>query len=125
MKKVKGQPTEWEKIFASHKSDKGFLYRILKTLFKNIYIFFVERGEGKEKKRERNINVWLPLTCAPTGDLARNPGMCPDWESNWQLFGSQAGTQSIQPHQPGAESLKLLNSTIKRKITQFKNRQLQ
>ena len=26
----------------------------------------------------------------PTGDLARNPGMCPDCESNQQPFGSQA-----------------------------------
>ena len=25
----------------------------------------------------------------PTGDLAHNPGMCPDWELNWQPFGSQ------------------------------------
>ena len=24
---------------------------------------FLERGEGKDKKRERNINVSLPLTC--------------------------------------------------------------
>ena len=23
----------------------------------------------------------------PTGDLAYNPGMCPDWELNWQHFG--------------------------------------
>ena len=23
---------------------------------------FLERGEGREKERERNINVWLPLT---------------------------------------------------------------
>ena len=37
----------------------------------------------------------------PSGDLACNPGMCPDWESNWQSFSSQAGTQSIEPHQPG------------------------
>ena len=22
---------------------------------------FLERGEGREKERERNINVWLPL----------------------------------------------------------------
>ena len=34
-------------------------------------------GERREKERERNINVQLP------GDLAHNPGMCPDWESNW------------------------------------------
>ena len=26
---------------------------------------------------------------APTGDLACNRGMCPDWESNWGPFGSQ------------------------------------
>ena len=26
---------------------------------------------------------------APTEDLARNPGMCPDWESNRQPFGLQ------------------------------------
>ena len=37
---------------------------------------------------------WGPnLTC--------NPGMCPDQESNRQPFGSQAGTQSTEPHQPG------------------------
>ena len=37
----------------------------------------------------------------PTGDLAHNPGMCPDQESNWQLLDSQAGTQSTEPQQPG------------------------
>ena len=54
------------------------------------YLFyFLERGDGREKERQRNINVWLPLTWPPTGDLACNPGMCPDWESNWWPFGSQ------------------------------------
>ena len=37
----------------------------------------------------------------PTGDLVHNPGMCPDWESNQQPFGLQAGAQSTEPHQPG------------------------
>ena len=37
----------------------------------------------------------------PTGDLACNPGMCPDWESNRRPFGLQAGAQSTEPHQPG------------------------
>ena len=32
---------------------------------------------------------------------AGNPGMCPDWESNQQPYGSQAGTQSTEPHQSG------------------------
>ena len=61
-----------------------------------IYLF-LERGEGKEKERERNINVWIPLPTPPTGDLAGNPGMCPDWESNQRPFGSQAGAQSTDP----------------------------
>ena len=26
---------------------------------------------------------------APTGDLAPNLGMCPDWDSNWWPFGLQ------------------------------------
>ena len=55
-----------------------------------------EKEEEREKERERNINVWE----IATGDLARNPGMCPDWESNGRPFGSQAGTQSTEPHQP-------------------------
>ena len=37
----------------------------------------------------------------PIGDLAHNPGMCPDWELNWRPFCSQAGAQSTEPHQPG------------------------
>ena len=46
-------------------------------------------------ERERNISVQeihqsvtshMPLA----GDLAPNPGMCPDWESNQWPFGSQA-----------------------------------
>ena len=36
-----------------------------------------------------------------TGDLACNPGMCLDWESNQQPFGSQAWAQSTKPHQQG------------------------
>ena len=36
----------------------------------------------------------------PTGDLACNPGMCPGWELNQQPLGSQASTQSAEPHKP-------------------------
>ena len=67
--------------------------------FKNY--LFLDREEGREKERERNINVWLSLTCPRTGDLAHNPGVCPDWESNQRPFGSQARAQSTEPHQPG------------------------
>ena len=70
---------------------------ILFLFFKDFIYLFLERGEGKEKEREKNINVCLP----PTGDLTCNPGICPDWESKRQPFGSQASTQSTDPHQPG------------------------
>ena len=55
-----------------------------RCIFKIFYLF-LERGEGREKKRERNINVWLPLTrpllgtwpatqaCALTGNRTRDP----------------------------------------------------
>ena len=31
--------------------------------FKDFIYLFLERGEEREKERERNIIVWLPLTC--------------------------------------------------------------
>ena len=37
----------------------------------------------------------------PTRDLACNPDMCPDWESNRRPFYSQASTQFTEPHQLG------------------------
>ena len=36
--------------------------------------------------------------------------MCPDWESNYRLLGSQAGTQSTEPHQPGRGCVFLIKS---------------
>ena len=54
----------------------------------------------RERKGEKHQCV-AASHVPPTGDLACNPVMCPDWESNLQPFGSQAGTQSIEPYQPG------------------------
>ena len=54
-------------------------------------------GEGEGEKHRMCFSS--PTPC--TGDLAPNPGMCLDWESNQQPFASQAGTQSTEPHQPG------------------------
>ena len=47
-------------------------------LFINFFMYlFLERGEGKEKNRERNINVREKhQSVAPTGDRTCNPGMC-------------------------------------------------
>ena len=38
---------------------------------------------------------------APTSGLARNPGLCPQWESSPQPFHSQASALSSEPHRPG------------------------
>ena len=41
---------------------KIILMVVLKILFlKILFIYFLERMEGREKQRERKINVWLPL----------------------------------------------------------------
>ena len=78
----------------------------LKKIFLKILFIYFIREEGREKEKERNSNVWelhgsAASRTPPSRDLACNPGMCPDWESNQWLFGSQAGTESIEPHQPG------------------------
>ena len=59
------------------------------------FIDFRERGregEGEGKKHQRVV----------ASHLACNPSMYPDWELNQRPFGSQAGTQSTEPHQPGS-----------------------
>ena len=55
----------------------------------------------RERERGKETSMCGCLSCAPTRDLAHNPGMCPDWESNQLPFGLQVGTQSTEPHQPG------------------------
>ena len=70
----------------------------------------------REKERERNMNVWLPLTHPATGELTRNPSMCPDWELNLRLFDSQADTQSTEPHQLGLIVLWNFISLIGRQV---------
>ena len=68
----------------------------MESFFKRF--LFIFRESGKEKKRERNTNVWLPLACPPTGDLARNSAMCPDRESNQGPFGTQASVLNPLSH---------------------------
>ena len=74
--------------------------------YSNFYLF-LERGEGREKKRERNINVrninWLPSIHAPAGNLTHNPGICPAQELNWQPFAFQNDAQPTEPHQSGQD----------------------
>ena len=68
------------------------------------FLFFKTLLILRERKREREKHQCVVSSRAPpTGDMLLNPGMCPDWELNWWPFGSQAGTQSTEPHQPGPD----------------------
>ena len=56
--------------------------------FLRFYLFiFREIEEGREKEGEKHQCV-VVSHAPPTGDLAHNPGTCPDWESNGRPFGS-------------------------------------
>ena len=63
-------------------------------------ILFLEREEGREKEGEKHQYV-VASCMPPTGDLAHNPGMCPDWESKLQLFGLQDNAPINWATQPG------------------------
>ena len=70
------------------------------SFLKDFIYLLLERGKEREREGEKHpcvVASWVP----PTGDLDHNPGMCPDWESNFRPFGSQAGTQSTEPYQSG------------------------
>ena len=59
--------------------------KALFTIFFLRFYLFLDRGEGKEKKKDRNANVWLPFThslletwlitqaCALTGNRTSDP----------------------------------------------------
>ena len=71
------------------------------ALFKKRFHLFIFRERQRQRQeRERNINVWLCLACPPLGTRPTAQAFL-DWESNWQPFASQSGTQSTEPHQPG------------------------
>ena len=46
---------------------------------KGFILLFLERGREGEKQGEKHQCVVASCT-PPTGDLALNLGMCPDWE---------------------------------------------
>ena len=58
---------------------------------------FTFRQRGREGEGEGGKHQGVVAShVLPTGDLAHNPGTCPDWESNRGPFGSQDSTQSTK-----------------------------
>ena len=72
----------------------------LNYFFKDFIHLFLESGREGERKGEKHQCV-VAFRTPPTRDLVSNPGMCPDWESNWGPCSLQASTQYTKPHQPG------------------------
>ena len=88
-------------VIAGHRDEEAgfsFLFFFLKILF----IYFRQRGRERERE-EKKCQCLIASCVPPTGEpeLAHNPGTCPDWESNWHPFGSQARAQCTEPDQPG------------------------
>ena len=70
--------------------------------FKDFIYVFLDRGAGREVESEGKKHQCVVASYVPfTGDLAHNPGICPDWELNQQPFDLQAHAQSTEPHQQG------------------------
>ena len=79
----------------------NFFFSFLKR-----FDLFTFRQKGREGEREgEKYQRVVASRVSPTGDLVRNPGMCPDGESNQGPFGSQAGTQSPESHQQGPQTM--------------------
>ena len=66
------------------------------------------RKRGREGEREAEKHLSVTPHILPNGDLARNPGMCPEGGSNQRPFGSQDNVQSTEVHQSGLLLLLLL-----------------
>ena len=73
------------------------------SFFKDFIYLCLEKG--REKERERNSNVWLPLMCPLLGGQAHNPGMCPRLETEPATLWFLARAQSTELHQPGLNIL--------------------
>ena len=80
-------------------------------IFKNYLCIYLllEKGEGREKERERNITVWLPLMCLQLGTWPATQACALDWESNRRPLGSQASTQSTELSKPGLKEINLFS----------------
>ena len=78
----------------------NYLFVLLSLFLRFLKFIFRKRGREAEREGGKHHCVVASRTTF-TGDLACNPGMCPDWESNLWPFSLQASTQSTESNQPG------------------------
>ena len=72
------------------------------VIFKDFIYLFLERGERKEKEKERKTNVWLPLM-RPLLEIWPATQACALTEWSQLPFGLQACAQSTELYQPGSQ----------------------
>ena len=80
-------------------------------LFLRFY-YFIFRGRGREREKDGEKHQLVASCTSPTGDMAHNPGTCPDGELNWPPFHSQADAQSTEPHQRRLNVLSKITTRI-------------
>ena len=99
----------WWGIFSrkDHWLTERIQLRVTKFFFKD-FILFLDRGEGREEERERNIDVWLLL-------VHPIPGTWPTTQAC-----AQTGNRTCNPlaHRP---VLNALSHTNQGRVTSFKN----
>ena len=88
------------------------------TTIKILFIF-KERGKGGEREGEKH-ECAVVSHMSPTGNLARNPGMCLDWDLNQQPIVSQASTPLSHTSQGNPRFI--LTTEIIRNISSSKKR---
>ena len=88
------------KLFLYHQDFLSLFF-----FFKGFIYLFLERGKRRRKRgRETSRNLdQLPLISTSTRKWTRNPGLCPDWESNWWPVAFQDDAQPTEPHWSGRE----------------------
>ena len=99
-----------------------FYFYFLITCFKDFHLFiFRERGLEREREGQKHQCV-VASHAAPTGDMACNPGMCPDWESNRRPFGLQPVLNLLSYTSQGRKLILLICKEFLRIIKDRKNR---
>ena len=76
---------------------------LLKLNFlKRFYLFILERGEGREKERERNID-WLPLTHPLLGTWSATQARALTENQTSDLSVERPVVSPLRQHQPGPQ----------------------
>ena len=79
-------------------SGLNFIFIFLKDF---IYLFLREGKRGR--KRERNINVWMPLMRPLLGTWPATQACALDWESEPATLWFTSWQSTTEPHQPRAQ----------------------